>query len=207
MSSLTAEQSIYAEVATEAHTNFSEVVRLAALAGSEQPAFRARYAALSLRIAIEALAFAAIAPNKAVYERVRGEKLATDWHAKRIFKALESKNKDFFPLALTGPTKTKDDAWHYGRHSSEPFTKNDAETAYDDVSEVLHATNPWGDAESKIDARFLSDIAHKGMTLLNLHAAFIRTDTFKGCWIVSRQPKGDWRFLTAKANGDFMIDH
>lgn len=205
MSTLTEEQSIYAKVASEAHAHFSEVIHLTSTC-SPQPAFNPRYAALSLRIAIEAMAFAAIAPNKSDYERVRNGKFATDWHAERIFSALEKLNKDFFPLALTSPAKSNDSVFQYGRHSPEPFTRKDASAAYDHVSEALHATNPWSDTIANVDVRWLSRIAGNGLMLLNLHAAFIRADNFTGCWVVSRQANGDWRFLTAKANGEFSTD-
>jgi hypothetical protein len=206
MNTLTTEQAIYARVVTEAHVHFSEVVALTC-SWRLRPRFKGQYAALGLRLAISAFAFAAIAPNKKAYESLRGiEKLGTDWHAKRIFKNLGDVNHDFFPKAVTGPSRTADGKWHFDRPVAETFPREVAEEAYDRCSAWLHAANPWGDEDADIDLGWLAGIARKGLSLLQQHVAFIRTHDFTGCWIASRQPSGDWRFLTASAEGDFIVE-
>lgn len=206
MSDLTAEQAIYAKAVTEAHAHFSEVISLTS-SWRLRPRFKDQYAMLSLRRAIEAFAFAAIAPNKDEYEQIRGtEKLGIDWHAKRIFETLEKANPDFFPRAVTGPNRTAEGKWLFNRPAAEPFPREVAEDAYGRCSELLHTANPWGDGNAEVDLDWLASVARNGLQLLHQHAAFIRARGFTGCWVVSRQPNGDWRFLSASAAGDFIIN-
>ena len=105
-------------------------------------------AILQVRKALEAIAFASIAPNKEKYEvfRSRAEKqpdFTKDYHAGKILKVLTKINKNFFPLALTPATNKPDGTFHFDRKCSGVLTKKRFESIYDRLGKHLHAHNPW----------------------------------------------------------------
>src|SRR5262245_21121762 len=77
-------------------------------------------AILQVRKALEAIALASIAPNKAKYAEFRA--LATnapdftkDYHAMRIFQTLEKMNANFYPTALLPAVRQPDGRHHFPR--------------------------------------------------------------------------------------------
>ena len=169
-------------------------------------------AALQIRKAMEAIAFASIAPNKQQYEAVRknAEKpihFGNDWKADSIFLILEKLNPDFYPNPVSGPTQTSPGHWHYGQVTDGFLTKKNFEVLYKRLGKFLHADNPWGSDKGwkQIQADIPPAIA-KIRTLLKKHRTMIRADRYSGVWIVDAPSDGTpSRMIEAMAKGDFII--
>lgn len=168
--------------------------------------------ALQIRKAMEAIAFASIAPNKQQYEAVRknAEKpihFGNDWKADSIFLILEKLNPDFYPNPVSGPTQTSPGHWHYGQVTDGFLTKKNFEVLYKRLGKFLHADNPWGTDKGwkQIQADIPPAIA-KIRTLLKKHRTMIRAEDFRGTWIVDAPNDGTpSRMIQAEAMGDFIV--
>ena len=80
-------------------------------------------AVLQVRKALEAIAFASIAPNKPEYQALRAAAtkapdFTKDYHAVRIFGALERVNKNFYPTALEPGVRQSDGRIHFDKKES-----------------------------------------------------------------------------------------
>ncbi|MFN3959173.1 MAG: hypothetical protein ACK4NP_04610 [Parvularculaceae bacterium] len=174
--------------------------------------FELEEAALHLRMALELIAFAAIAPNKSEYERIRSQAVQAadftrDFHAKRIFQDLARINPDFFPLALKAPKRTIDGNWLFERRAADTMSRNQFEKIYDRLGRLTHARNPWGQqADYGEMQKQMASAAQRARNLIERHAAFIRTPNFTGCWLVQPSTEGRPVVLTAQAQGDFIVD-
>lgn len=169
-------------------------------------------ATLQLRKALEAMAFAAIAPDKHQYaafraKAVENQDFTKDYHAKSIFLALDNINKDFYPRPLMPAVKQPDGTWHYGQKQSGFLSKKRFVTAYDRLGKHLHADNPWSGSKNALNlAADLPAIIEETHGLLDLHARFIRTTDYKGVWVFSADRLGNPpKLMTAIANGDFAV--
>ncbi|WP_081081004.1 hypothetical protein [Burkholderia territorii] len=173
--------------------------------------------ALQLRKGLEALAFAAIAPNKLAYvaHRSKLEKnpdFTKDYHAKFIFNDLRKINPDFYPLAILpgkniAPEGSPRKHFHFERKESGYLSKTEFIRVYDRLGKHLHARNPWstGDALAGLP-EMASETIEAAHGLIELHAAFIRAPDFSGVWVVE-VPRGSFvpKIISAKADGPYAV--
>lgn len=167
---------------------------------------------LQVRKALEAIAFASIAPNRQAYEsfRSRAEEqkdYTKDYHAGKVFRVLGKINPDFYPVPLTGPTRMPDGTIFFGRKHDGYLTKRRFESFYDQLGKHLHAHNPWGTNKNLQNlAVELPAVINEASALLDLHATFIRTQEFKGAWVVQVPRDGSPpRVIAGAAQGEFKV--
>lgn len=167
-------------------------------------------AILQVRKSLELIALAAIAPDKPQYQALRAsaEKdpdFTKDYHAAKIFGALERINPDFFPKPLLPPEKRANGSWHFGDRKADVLGKKQFGRAYDRLGKHLHAHNPWGPSKQMEQiASDLPRIIARTRALIALHARVIRTDSFQGVWIVQADSSAP-RVITGAASGPFMV--
>jgi hypothetical protein len=173
--------------------------------------------ALQLRKGLEAIAFAAIAPNQSAYaaHRAKAEKsqdFTKDYHAKWIFSDLGKINPDFYPLAVLpgtniAPEGSPNNHFHFERKKSGTLTKDEFISVYDRLGKHLHARNPWsaGDALAGLP-EMIGATVDAAYGLIELHAAFIRTPELSGVWLVEI-PRGSLvpKMILAQAEGPYMV--
>ena len=167
-------------------------------------------AALQLRKAMEAVAFASIAPNEKIYEQFR--KNATkpahhgnDWSASSIFLNLEKVNPDFYPIALGEPVKELPGKFAFQELKDGYMARKQFEKFYARLGKFLHADNPWGSEKGWDNfAKEIPSVVSKLRTLLHSHAALIQTPVFRGTWLVQAPSDGTPpRIIQATADGPF----
>ncbi len=183
----------------------------AKLVAANVQAYDLEEAALHLRKGLEAIAFAAIAPNQGAYAQIRAKAdqaadFTKDYHAKRIFQDLARVNPDFFPLALKAPQMGSDRAWHFEQLSADSMSRNQFEKIYDGIARLMHAPNPWAPApDHSVLQTQMKAAVNRARNLIERHAAFIRTPEFAGCWVIQRLSSGSLEILKAQAGGDFKV--
>lgn len=167
---------------------------------------------LQVRKALEAIAFAAIAPNKSAYEAFRAQATEKvdypkDYHAGKIFHILGKINPNFYPLALLPATRQPDGTWHFDRKTSGYLTKNRFESFYDRLGRHLHESNPWGSNNNLQNlAGDIPALIDEARSLLQLHAAFIQTPEFQGAWVVEVAADGSApRIVVGQTTGAFVV--
>lgn len=213
-------ESIYKAMMSEAARRLMAADRFIAHHDNGKEVGYLESAALQVRKALETIAFSAISTNKAAYEEVRSKAeqnkdFTRDYHANRIFRDLQRVQKDFYPLALVPainltPELQTGRTWHFDRKMDGYLTQDRFTKIYDRLGKYLHARNPWDqlvDWERLIE--FLASVIDEARSLIELHAAFIRTADFNGIWIVE-VPKGcmEPTIIVGKADGDFAVfDH
>lgn len=170
-------------------------------------------AVLQFRKALEATAYAAIAPNKEQYCNFRKQSeteadFSKDFNSSKIFQSLENINKNFYPLALISPIiESNSEIYNFGRKKSGFLSKKAFKKIYDRLGKFLHADNPWGtDKNHQNLAKDIQKSILELRELLELHATFIQTETFSGVWVV-RVPKDNSApsITEAQAMGDFIV--
>ncbi|MQR02473.1 hypothetical protein [Glaciimonas soli] len=168
-------------------------------------------AALQLRKSMEAIAFAAIAPNKEQYAAIRknAEKSTdyrSDWQADTIFLTLRKVNPDFYPDPLIQRVQIEPGHWHYEKLLDGYMTRKNFETMYKRLGKFLHADNPWGSDKGWASlAKDLPDAIKKIRALLSIHRTIIRVVEFNGVWIVEAPSDGTPpRMIRATAQGEFI---
>lgn len=167
---------------------------------------------LQMRKALESMAYAAIAPNKPKYEAFR--KLASsnndftkDFNATKIFQHLMKINSDFYPVPLIPAKKTGSNQWHFGRKADGFLTQKRFQRFYDRLGKFLHADNPWDTKKHRQNLiKDIETVIAQVRSLLELHAAFIRSKDYSGVWVVelklgSTQPK----IISATTTGEFVV--
>jgi hypothetical protein len=173
--------------------------------------FELEEAALHLRKALEAIAFAAIAPNRTAYEESRNNAsqaadFTKDWNASRIFQDLARANPDFYPLALKAPLKQANGVSHFEQRHADTMSRNQFEKIYDRLGRLLHTSNPWGQRPDYEELhKQMSSAVLRAKNLIERHAAFIRTPEFTGCWVIQKSSAGKVELLTAQASGGFIV--
>lgn len=179
-------------------------------ANSELPNLEA--AILQVRKALEAIAFASIAPNKEKYEifRSRAEEqpdFTKDYHASKIFRVLTKINENFYPLPLLPAVSRLDGTFHFDRKCSGVLTKKRFESIYDRLGKHLHAHNPWSNNKNLQQlAADLPIVITEAFELLELHATFIKVPGVSVVWVVEAKREGTApNIITAEAEGDFVI--
>ena len=167
-------------------------------------------AALQLRKAMEAIAFAAIAPNKRMYAAFRKNAdtpgdIGDDWQANTIFLSLSKVNPDFYPDPLLQETRVGPNAWHFGKPLNGYMNRRNFETLYKRLGKFLHADNPWGDDKGwRNFSQDLPEAIAKIRALLKKHRTLIRAQEFNGVWIVDAPSDGTPpRMIRATAAGPF----
>lgn len=167
-------------------------------------------ATLQLRKAMEAIAFAAIAPNKQMYAAFRKNAskpthLGDDWQADSIFLALKKVNPDFYPDPLLQETKAGPNAWHFGKPLDGYMKIRDFEKLYKRLGKFLHADNPWGNDKGWVNfAKDIPNAIKDIRALLKKHRTLIRAPDFNGVWIVDAPSDGTPpRMIKALAEGPF----
>lgn len=169
-------------------------------------------AILQLRKALEAIAIAAIAPDKDHYQAFRkahtlDPDFTKDYHAAKIFDALSRVNPDFYPHPLLPATQQPDDSWHFQKKETGVLSKKQFERAYDRLGKYLHAANPWGtDKNLQNLVADIPTIVGNARGLIQLHARFIKTRDFHGVWVVEATSSLP-RIVTAVASGPYVVQH
>lgn len=204
------EPKIYLDLMTQALDRLTASERYLASFSMSSQLCELESAALQLRKAMEAVAFAAIAPNKQMYAAFRKSApkpahFGNDWQADSIFLSLQKVNPDFYPDPLLQETKVGPNAWHFGRPSDGYMKRKSFEALYKRLGKFLHADNPWGD--DKGWNNFASDLPgaiSKIRALLKKHRTIIRAQEFNGVWVVDAPSDGTPpRMIRAVADGPF----
>ena len=170
-------------------------------------------AVLQIRKALECMAFAAIAPNRSAYEKLRlkaeeRSDFRKDFHARKILRMLTQVNRDFYPMALLPATQQGPGKWHFERKSDGFLTKKRFESFYDRLGKFLHADNPWGNAKGLENlAADLPGVIAQLRGLLELHCTFVRSQRFSYAWVVNAGIKGGApNIVCGQAEGDFVVE-
>lgn len=179
---------------------------------SSKDLFALEASVLQVRKALECLAFAAIAPNKGAYEKLRlaadePADYRKDFNARKILQMLTDINPDFYPVALLPPTRQSSGQWHFDRRPSGFLTKKQFESFYDRLGKFLHADNPWGnDKGIRNMASDLPGAIADLRGLLQMHCTFIRTPEFSGTWVVEALADGTApKIIVGQADRDFVV--
>jgi hypothetical protein len=206
------EPTVYLEKMAEALERISASEQYLAQFRNSGRMFELESAALQLRKAMEAMAFASIAPNKHQYAAIRknAEKSADfgdDWKADSIFLILGKVNPDFYPDPLLQQVQIAPGRWHYGKPLGGYMKRKNFETLYKRLGKFLHADNPWGSDKGWTQlAQDLPDAITKIRELLKIHRTLIRAAEFNGVWIVEAPSDGTPpRMIRATAQGAFVV--
>ncbi|MDN7559146.1 hypothetical protein [Burkholderia orbicola] len=210
-------ESVYIAMMTEAASRLMAADRFIAHYSNGKEVACLESAALQVRKALETIAFSAISTNKAAYEAIRSQAeqnkdFTRDYHANRIFRDLQRVQKDFYPLALVPavnltPELQSGRTWHFDRKNEGYLTQDRFRKIYDRLAKYLHASNPWDQPiQWEGLTELLPNVIDETRSLIELHAAFIRTSDFNGVWIVevpkdSIKPK----IIAGKADGNFAV--
>ncbi len=118
---------------------------------------------LQIRKILELIAMANLVANKDEYQKIR-EKFSTDWNAKRILETIEKVNKNFFPTAIYREQLDNEKIkYHWHKKVSNILTKDIYIKIYDEISNILHAQNPF-----KIDRINLDNLQQEVLEYVNL---------------------------------------
>ena len=204
------EPTVYLDLMTQALERLSASEKYLAVYNSLGLLWELESAALQLRKAMEAIAFAAIAPNKQMYAAFRNNAtkpvhFGDDWQADSIFLSLKKVNPNFYPDPLLQETKVGPNAWPFGKPLNGYMKQKNFEILYKRLGKFLHADNPWGDDEGWANfAKDLPDAIVKIRALLKKHRTLTRTPEFSGVWIVDAPSDGKPpRMIRALADGPF----
>ncbi len=169
-------------------------------------------AILQMRKALEAVAFAAIAPNKDQYAEYRAQAARSadftkDFNARSILQFLSKVNPDFYPLPVSAPIAVSPGNWHFERREDKSLTKENFESFYDRLGKHLHADNPWGNDKGLENlAKDIPEVIAATRSLLSWHFTTIRTPQFSGVWVVEAPSSGvPPRVVVGKADGEFVV--
>lgn len=169
-------------------------------------------AILQMRKALEAVAFASIAPNKTQYAEYRAQAernpdFTKDFNARSILQFLGKVNGDFYPLPVSAPIAVSPGNWHFDRRNDHSLTKEKFESFYDRLGKHLHADNPWGNNKGLDDlAKDIPEVIAATRSLLSWHFTTIRTTQFSGIWVVEAPSNGaPPRIIIGQADGEFFV--
>jgi hypothetical protein len=205
-------ETVYLKMVSEAASRLSAAEAFLSASGQDTQVYRVESAVLQVRKALEAAAFAAVAPNQAQYEAFRANAqepadYRKDYNARAIFKYLEKINKDFYPIPLLPPKKQADGTWHFERRPDGYLTKKNFESFYDRLGKYLHADNPWGSDKGLNNLLVeVPRVIGQVRALLEWHTTVIRTPAFNGVWVAEVPVNGrPCRILLGKAEGEFVV--
>ena len=205
-------QAIYLRKISEALARLTACDRLISSYCASKDVFILESAILQMRKALEAVAFASIAPNKVRYAEFRAEAekkpdFTKDFNARSILQCLARVNADFFPLPASAPIAVSPGHWHFDRREDNSLTKKRFEGFYDRLGKHLHAENPWGNDKGLDNlAKDLPDVISATRSLLSWHFTTIRTPDFSGVWVVEAPSNGTPpRVIVGQADGEFVV--
>lgn len=169
-------------------------------------------AALQARKALEAVAYAAIAPNEKRYQAFRAQATQPadyrkDYNARAILRHLAKINPDFYPTPLLPATQQAPGHWHFDLKPDGYLTKARFEAFYDRLGKFLHADNPWGHDKGFMNlAADLPSAMTQLRELLVLHKTIVRVPAFSGVWVIEVPTDGRIpHIITAEATGEFTV--
>ena len=205
-------QTIYLRKISEALARLAVCERFLSSYRESKDVFVLESAILQMRKALEAVAFAAIAPNKVQYAefRAKAEKntdFTKDFNARSILKFLAKVNADFYPLPASAPIAVSPGNWHFDRRVDNSLTKDRFENFYDRLGKYLHADNPWGNDKGLENlTKELPEVISATRSLLSWHFITIHTPAFSGAWVVEALSNGaPPRIIVGQANGEFVV--
>lgn len=205
-------QAIYLSKVSEALARLSACESFLASYKISVNVFVLEAAVLQMRKALEAVAFAAIAPNKEQYAELRAKSensadFRKDFNARTILQLLSSVNPDFYPRPISAPIQKAPGQWHFGSREDDSLTKKRFESFYDRLGKFLHADNPWGHDKGLNNlVKDLPDIIAAMRSLLSWHFTAIRTPEFSGVWVIEVPANGaPPRVVVGQADGEFVI--
>lgn len=204
-------QNIYLKKISEALARLVTCERFLCAHKSSNDVFVLESAILQMRKALEAVAFAAIAPNKDQYAKYRSQvensNFTKDFNAKSILQLLSKINADFYPSPVSPPISVSPENWHFDRRQDNSLTKKKFERFYDRLGKHLHADNPWGNDKGLDNlAKDIPEVISATRSLLSRHITTIRTPHFSGVWVVEAPDSGaPPRVIVGQACGEFVI--
>lgn len=205
-------QSIYLGKVSEALSRLSACESYLKLHETSNDIYLFESAVLQMRKALEAVAFASIAPNKDEYAKLRAKSenspdYTKDFNAKKILQLLSNVNPNFYPKPISAPIPNGPNAWHFEQRVDNSLTRKNFESFYDRLGKFLHADNPWGN--NKNYENLLNDLPKIIIAvrlLLSYHYTVIRTPHFNGVWVVNAPSDGTTpTIFGAQATGDFVV--
>lgn len=174
--------------------------------------FTLESAILQLRKALEAVAFAAIAPNKDQYAEYRAQadksaNFTKDFNARQILQFLGKVNPDFYPLPASAPILVSPGNWRFNRRKDNSLTKDKFESFYDRLGKYLHADNPWGNVKGLENlTKDIPAVIAATRSLLSWHFTTIRTPQFSGLWVIEAPSDGTPpRVIVGEADENFVL--
>ena len=149
-------QNIYLSKISEALARLTACERFIGSYNASKDVFVLESAILQMRKALEAIAFAAIAPNKSQYAEFRAQaeknsNFTKDYNARSILQFLGKVNADLYPLPASAPIAKSPGNWHVDRRNDNSLTKDKFESFYDRLGKYLHADNPWGNEKGLVN--------------------------------------------------------
>lgn len=205
-------QTIYLEKISEALARLNACENFINLYKTSKDVFVLEAAILQIRKALEAVAFAAIAPNKSQYAEYRAQAernpdFTKDFNARSILQFLSNVNPDFFPAPVSTPIPTSPGNCHFDRREDGSLTKNKFESFYDRLGKHLHADNPWGNSKGLDNlAADIPNVIWATRSLLSWHLTVVRAPQFSGVWIIEAPSNGNPpRVILGQADGDFVV--
>jgi len=209
---MTTPQTIYLKKISEALARLIACENFLAAFNETKDAFALESAILQMRKSLEAVALAAIAPNKRKYAdyrelAIKNADFTKDFNARSILQFLSKVNPDFYPVPVSAPIAVSPGHWHFDRRADNSLTKEMFEAFYDRLGKHLHADNPWGNDKGTANlAKEIPSVISATRTLLSWHFTTIRSPEFSGVWVIEvpsdRRPP---RVIPAKADGEFLI--
>ncbi|QWF70569.1 hypothetical protein KEF85_14760 [Methylomonas paludis] len=205
-------QTIYLAKISEALARLTASEGFVSSYGESKDVFILESGILQMRKALEAVAYAAIAPNKVQYAeyRAQAEKntdYTKDFNARSILQFLAKINPDFYPQPASAPINVSPGHWHFDRREDKSLTKDKFEKFYDRLGKYLHSDNPWGDDKGLNNlAKDLPEVIAATRSLLSWHFTTIRAPEFSGVWVVEAPCNGTPpRVIVGKADGEFVV--
>lgn len=205
-------QAIYLGNISEALARLTACERFISSYSVSRDVFVLDAAILQMRKALEAFAFAAIAPNKTQYEKYRAQAernpdFTKDFNARSILQFLSKVNADFYPLPASAPIAVAPGNWHFDRRNDNSLTKEKFASFYDRLGKHLHADNPWGNDKCLDNlAKDIPEVIAATRALLSWHFTTIRTPQFSGVWVVEAPSSGaPPRIIVGQADGEFVV--
>lgn len=207
-------QNIYLRLMSDITSRLSAAIYYLDAFNQQENFFDLESSILQLRKALENVAYAAICPNKAEYEsfRASSEKqpdFRKDYRASKILNLLSKVNQNFYPLPLLPVKDQENGVKHFGRKDTGYLSKKKFSKFYDRLGKHLHADNPWSnDKQIQSLAGDMPSVIAEVYSLLELHATFIKTDLFKGVWVVAVEKGKEPVIITGQAGEEFVVnDH
>lgn len=206
-------QEIYLGKISEALLRFDACEQFLSVYQTKNEIFVFESAVLQMRKALEAVALAAIAPNKAKYSEYRSQAqkngdFTKDYNARSILRFLASVNPDFYPRPISPPIPVSPGKWHYERRNDDSLSKSQFERFYDRLGKYLHSDNPWGSSKGVTNlTRDMSTALQATRKLLSWHFTVIRAPEFSGVWVVEAAGQGAApRIVPGEAEGEFVVN-